>query len=135
MQKKSGRRTPNGNIVEHQKSGAGTFVPLFHSEAFHITIASLVTWSILRVNVIQDDKRDVASEMKSEGAATKSLTIGGEERGEKEESEALEGMVKKFFYFAMLDVFVQEYQSLEKEQMDQTEDKGYSRVGRRYPSS
>ena len=135
MQKKSGRRTPNGNIVEHQKSAGGTFVPLFHSEAFHITIASLVTWSILRVNVIQDDERDVASEMKSEGASTKSLTIGGEERGEKEESEALEGMVKKFF-FAMLDVFVQEYQSLEKEQMDQTEDKGYSsRVGRRYPSS
>ena len=132
MQKKSGRRTPNGNIVEHQKSAGGTFVPLFHSEAFHITIASLVTWSILRVNVIQDDERDVASEMKSEGSATKSLTIGGEERGEKEKSEALEGM---FFVFAMLDVFVQEYQSLEKEQMDQTEDKGYSRVGRRYPSS
>ena len=88
----------------------------------------------MRVNVIQDDERDVASEMKSEGAATKSLTIGGEERGEKVKSEALEGMVKKFF-FAMLDVFVQEYQRLEKEQMDQTEDKGYSRVGRRYPSS
>ena len=59
------------------------------------------------------------------------------EVGEGEE-RSLGGNGKEVFlsYFAMLDFFVQEYQSLEKEQMDQTEDKGYSsRVGRRYPSS